>query len=151
MNHTQRAALLAAEEAFRLYSRHHATKGDETKARANMALAGQMSAALAEPEPADEPVGAQCKFDSEKSWGNCTIEHHAMVQKAKHEWPDYQTRLVYARPQRREPLTDVEKAAIFRRYAGVNDHDVSYLRCYRAGFDHIVSEIEAAHGIGAQP
>lgn len=52
MNHTQRAALLAAEEAFRLYSDHHAMKGDETKARANMALAGQMSTALAEPEQA---------------------------------------------------------------------------------------------------
>ncbi len=61
---------------------------------------------MAEHEPADEPVGAQCKFDSEKSWGNCTIEHHYMVQKEKHEWPDYQTRLVYARPQRSEPLTD---------------------------------------------
>ena len=56
MTETQRKALQAAEDAFRRYADHHAMKGDETKARANMALAGQMAAALSEPEPADTPT-----------------------------------------------------------------------------------------------
>lgn len=51
MTENQRKALQLAEETFRRYSDHHAMKGDETKARANMALAGQMSAALAESAP----------------------------------------------------------------------------------------------------
>lgn len=51
MTENQRRALQVAEETFRRYSDHHAIKGDETKARANMALAGQMSAALAEKRP----------------------------------------------------------------------------------------------------
>ena len=50
MTENQRKALQAAEDAFRRYADHHARKGDETKARANMALAGQMSAALAQGE-----------------------------------------------------------------------------------------------------
>lgn len=50
MTENQRKALQDAEATFRRYSDHHAMKGDETKARANMALAGQMSAALAEPD-----------------------------------------------------------------------------------------------------
>ena len=48
MTETQRKALQAAEDAFRRYADHHAMRGDEAKARANMALAGQMSAALAQ-------------------------------------------------------------------------------------------------------
>ena len=56
MTETQRKAIMAAEAAFRRYADHHAMNGDETKARANMALAGQMAAALSEPEPADTPT-----------------------------------------------------------------------------------------------
>ena len=51
MTENQRKALQAAEDAFRRYADHHAMRGDEAKARANMALAGQMSAALAEKHP----------------------------------------------------------------------------------------------------
>lgn len=96
------------------------------------------AAALAEPEPADEPVGAQCKFDSEKSWGNCTIEHHYMVQKAKHEWPDYQTRLVYARPQLRKPPTDAQIEEL--HWGEMSNRDLSFARA-----------VLALVGIGSKP
>ena len=51
MTETQRAALMAAEGAFRRYTHHHITKNDGEKAKANYALADMMAAALAEPEP----------------------------------------------------------------------------------------------------
>ena len=47
-----------------------------------------------------------------------------------------------------KPLTSEQKTAIFQSRAGANDHGVPYLRCYREGFEHIVADIEAAHGIG---
>lgn len=51
--------------------------------------------------------------------------------------------------EKRHPLTNEQKTAIFHSRAGENDHGVPYLCCYREGFDHIVAAIEAAHGIGA--
>lgn len=45
-----------------------------------------------------EPVAAESRFDSEKTWGRCTIEHHYLVQSEPHKWPGYQTRLLYTHP-----------------------------------------------------
>ena len=52
-----------------------------------------------EQQTADEPGAAESKFDREKEWGRCTIEHHNLVQSEPHKWPGYQTRLLYTRPQ----------------------------------------------------
>ena len=46
-----------------------------------------------------------------------------------------------------KPLTSEQKTAIFQSRAGANDHGVPYLCCYREGFEHIVADIEVAHGI----
>lgn len=50
-----------------------------------------------------------------------------------------------------KPLTSEQKTAIFQSRAGANDHGVPYLCCYREGFEHIVADIEVAHGIGEKP
>lgn len=81
MTETQRKALQAAEDAFRRYADHHAMNGDETKARANMALAGQMSDALAEPDHKFiYPGGGKELF--QKLWlltHNCVTSHAGNV------------------------------------------------------------------------
>lgn len=81
MTENQRKALQIAEETFRRYSDHHAMRGDETKARANMALAGQMSAALAEPDhKLIYPGGGKELF--QKLWlltHNCVTSHAGNV------------------------------------------------------------------------
>lgn len=53
--------------------------------------------------------------------------------------------------RQRQPMTSEQKTAIFQSRAGANDHGVPYLCCYREGFEHIVADIEAAHGIGEKP
>lgn len=81
MTENQRKALQAAEDAFRRYADHHAMRGDEAKARANMALAGQMSAALAEPDhKLIYPGGGKELF--QKLWlltHNCVTSHAGNV------------------------------------------------------------------------
>jgi hypothetical protein len=42
-----------------------------------------------------KPVAAQCKFDTETTWGWCSVEHHNLVQSEPDKWPQYQTRLLY--------------------------------------------------------
>ena len=54
-------------------------------------------------QPAQEPVAAECKFEREEKWERCEIAHHNLVQSEPHKWPGYQTRLLYTRPQAREP------------------------------------------------
>jgi hypothetical protein len=49
--------------------------------------------------PKQEPVAAECKFDREKEWGRCSVEHHNLVQSEPHAWPGYETRLLYTTPQ----------------------------------------------------
>lgn len=49
--------------------------------------------------------------------------------------------------RQRQPMTSEQKTAIFQSRAGANDHGVPYLCCYREGFEHIVADIEVAHGI----
>ena len=64
-------------------------------------------------EPEQEPVAAECKFDTETSWGRCSIEHHNWVQSEPEKWPKYQTRLLYTIPPQRKPLTDEEIKAMY--------------------------------------
>lgn len=84
MTETQRKALQAAEDAFRRYSDHHAMNGDETKARANMALAGQMAAAQVE---CAAPVAAQIRHqDEDGQWSEvsgCGIGRDEIVIMAR--------------------------------------------------------------------
>jgi hypothetical protein len=54
--------------------------------------------AAAQPAPVQEPVAAECKFDREQKWGRCEIAHHNLVQSEPHNWPGYQTRLLYTTP-----------------------------------------------------
>ena len=51
--------------------------------------------ALAEQPAQQEPVAAECNFVGTKEWGRCSIEHHNLVQSEPHNWPGYQTRLLY--------------------------------------------------------
>lgn len=103
MTETQRAALMAAEDAFRRESDYCAMIGKETKARANMALAGQMAAALAEPEPAEEPFAyLQVNLpDVFMHNAGCTL--WAGNPQNKTLFADNSMIAVYTRPQRREP------------------------------------------------
>jgi len=50
-----------------------------------------------------EPVAAQCKFESEDLWLPCSIEHHNLVQSEPMKWPQYQTRLLYTTPPQDKP------------------------------------------------
>lgn len=44
-----------------------------------------------------KPVAGQSRFTSPKSdWQPCSYEHHLMVTLCPHEWPDYETRALYA-------------------------------------------------------
>ena len=85
-------------------------------------------------EPEQEPVAAECKFDTETSWGRCSIEHHNWVQSEPEKWPKYQTRLLYTIPPQRKPLTDEEIEAMWPLR-----QTESIIQFARA--------IEAAHGI----
>lgn len=83
MTETQRKALQAAEDAFRRYADHHTMKGDETKARANMALAGQMAAAQVECAAPDvsELAHRTCsryKHDQNPSLVEYTFNQHTL-------------------------------------------------------------------------
>lgn len=42
-----------------------------------------------------EVVGAQSRFAGQE-WAPCSIEHHQMVKATPSDWPDYETRLIYA-------------------------------------------------------
>ena len=95
MTETQRAALMAAECAFRRYTHHHITKNDGEKAKANYALADMMAAALAEPEPADTPTG--WLYTSAKSLRKKYIAHRAGLPEAL---LDLDPVALYSRPQR---------------------------------------------------
>ena len=131
MSETQRAALMAAECAFRRYTHHHITKNDGEKAKANYALADMMAAALAEPEPAEEPVGV-VESNSVGSGG-----FHVRKSAGTPHVP-VGTQL-YTRQQRRDPLTDEQIESIYRSSLEM----VSMMTFARA--------IEAEHGIGATP
>lgn len=87
MTETQRKALQAAEDAFRRYADHHAMKGDETKARANMALAGQMAAALGEPTQvplltADEKLQIALSCNMRVRTGSGAIKYGTAIEQA---------------------------------------------------------------------
>lgn len=48
-----------------------------------------------------KPVAGQSRFTSPKSdWQPCSYEHHLMVQLCPNEWPGYETRALYALPDR---------------------------------------------------
>ena len=50
------------------------------------------------PAQQQEPVAAECKFDRDQKWVRCEIAHHNLVQSEPHNWPGYQTRLLYTSP-----------------------------------------------------
>ena len=49
-------------------------------------------------QPADEPVGGQCRFTAQP-WAYCSVEHAEMVMENPHEWEGYEVRFLYTRPQ----------------------------------------------------
>jgi hypothetical protein len=123
MSGTQRAALMAAEGAFRRYTHHHITKNDGEKAKANYALADMMAAALAEPEP-------QCK------WPTCHSEEY------QQQLADDVARDLIG-PQRREPPTDEQIDT---------EHDKLFPAPIIPGAREAVRKFaRAIHGIGAKP
>lgn len=136
MTETQRAALMAAEDAFRRESDYYAITGKETKARENMALAGKMAAALAEPGTADTPTG--WLYTSAKSLRKKYIAHRDGLPDALRELEPIP---LYTRPQRREPLTD-------ERIHNLDPLPHVMFDAHRIEF---ARAIEAAHGIGAKP
>ena len=70
---------------------------------------GQRMFAVPKQPAQQEPVAAECNFVGTKEWGRCSIEHHNLVQSEPHNWPGYQTRLLYTSPPaQRKPLTDEE-------------------------------------------
>ena len=101
-------------------------------------------AALSQPSPA-VPVAGQSRF-SGVAWGQCDIEHVAMVLAAPDEWKGYEVRYLYAAPQPTEqPATQAEaERAMARRLLWLafvwNDHNF--------GAAHDEARKEAArHGI----
>jgi len=79
-----------------------------------------MREALAEQPAQQEPVAAECKFDSDPHWMRCEIAHHKLVQSEPQNWPGgYQTRLLYrSPPPASKPwvdLTDKERADLWFR------------------------------------
>lgn len=140
MTETQRAAMQAAEDAFRRESDYYAMTGKETKARENIALAGKMAAALAEPEPADEQIG--WLYTSATSLRKKYIGHRDDLPDALR---DLDPMPVYARPQRREPLTDEQRKELWR----LSDFRGNGGQADR--FDAGIRAAELVHGIGAKP
>lgn len=90
-----------------------------------------------------EPVAAECNFVGTKEWGRCSIEHHNLVQSEPHNWPGYQTRLLYTSPQpaQQKPLTLQELEAAWNAQA---DHMNTW---DELGLDEIVAWAQAAHNI----
>lgn len=158
MTETQRAAMQAAEDAFRRESDYYAMTGKETKARENIALAGKMAAALAEPEPADEQIG--WLYTSATSLRKKYIGHRDDLPDALR---DLDPMPVYARPQRREPLTDAEWLDYVLRHGTKTDvHIATYEGIATVGpmgkvirlqtdANNLRKLVEKAHGIGAKP
>lgn len=112
MTENQRRALQVAEETFRRYSDHHAIKGDETKARANMALAGQMSAALAEPDP--DP-SCDDKRLAEIVMSDCghSTNHTRLLERITNRIAAHvATQTAAALAEKRPPLTDQQIARL---------------------------------------
>lgn len=59
-----------------------------------------------------KPVSAQCKFDTEKDWGVCSVEHHNLVQSEPHKWPQYNTRLLYSKEEIDEFVENMRRRVI---------------------------------------
>ena len=100
-----------------------------------------------------EPVAAECKFDSESEWGRCSVEHHNLVQSEPHNWPGYQTRLLYTTPQappQRQPLTDEQSRELFAAFVKKNLGDIAVMDGGRY-ISHKINNYwlvwQAAHGI----
>jgi hypothetical protein len=171
MTETQRAAMQAAEDAFRRESDYYAMIGKETKARASMALAGQMAAALAEPEPADSSASLVAYILQDDIHNRLTprivdIAYSAFMiaKQGKNkddggpcDWFNDTKPMVMeqlakikrdlakeSRPQRRGPLTGSQQANI---WIEVNRTTVTSRDAVRK----IILLVEAAHGIGAKP
>lgn len=56
------------------------------------------------PLTSELPVAAQCRVTKPglpgcTDWAPCTIEHHYQVAARPSSWPDYETRLLYEKPQ----------------------------------------------------
>ncbi len=84
--------------AWHLIDRHADGWADVAK------MMGEWLAANTPPAaPVQEPVAAQCKFDREQKWVWCEIAHHNLVQSEPHNWPGYQTRLLYTTPPAAQP------------------------------------------------
>ena len=143
MTETQRAALMAAEGAFRRYTHHHITKNDGEKAKANYALADMMAAALAEPGPADEPFAYLPVNLPDVFTHNAGCTLWAGNPQNKTLSADNSMIAVYTRPQSREPLTDEQVDYIYNEHRGDGGPTAICEQFARA--------IEAAHGIGAKP
>ena len=102
----------------------------------------RMAKRIEELEAKDEPVAAECKFDQEKEWGRCSVEHHNLVQSEPNKWPDYQTRLLYATPPQRKPLSDETIGNAIDAWFKRNSDGT-----YGTWHERMRAAIKAAHGI----
>lgn len=62
----------------------------------------ESSAAPVPPQDDAQPVAGQSRFTSQKDWQPCGYEHHLMVIANPSEWPGYETRALYTRPDASE-------------------------------------------------
>lgn len=163
MTETQRAALMAAEGAFRRYTHHHITKNDGEKAKANYALADMMAAALAEPEPAEVPFAYLPVNLPDVFTHNAGCTLWAGNPQNKTLSADNSMIAVYTRPQSREPLTDAEWLDYVLRHGTKTDvHIATYEGIATVGpmgkvirlqtdANNLRKLVEKAHGIGEKP
>ena len=134
MTETQRAAMQAAHDALieARASMHDGRKQDKA-----ITL---LAAAMVEPEPADEQIG--WLYTSATSLRKKYIGHRDDLPDALR---DLDPMPVYARPQRREPLTDEQRKELWR----LSDFRGNGGQADR--FDAGIRAAELVHGIGAKP
>ena len=150
MTETQRAAMQAAHDAIALAQNNLAASRESAIAFDDGDLWDQyqramdgITAALAEPEPAEVPFAYLPVNLPDVFTHNAGCTLWAGNPQNKTLSADNSMIAVYTRPQSREPLTDEQIKAIQKTIWHPAWCDESEMRFARA--------IEAAHGIGAKP
>lgn len=144
-------ALLTEAEVGNLWHQHITKLPHEASAAEFIAgvragaVAVRHKASVVLNQAAQQPVAAQSRFIGQKDWLWASVEHHNMVQASLHEWPGYETRLLYAEPQKPiRPLTRKRMNAVLKSVAESIDHPSIVM----THWPNVVRAIEAVHGIG---
>lgn len=112
------------------------------------AVAVRHKASVVLNQAAQQPVAAQSRFFGEKEWRWESVEQHNLVQASLHEWPGYETRLLYAEPQKPiRPLTRKRMNAVLKSVAESIDHPSIVM----THWPNVVRATEAEHQIGQKP